>query len=237
MAKYDGGAYAAEVVDGDVHSLNQAAAGLPTRDTAKTFIYAFLYGAGGFLLGEIVGVTPEEIDHFRKHAKKGMINKARRELKYLGIAATTENICIALKGYQIKDSFLAKTPALAKLQEDVKKKVKSEGALKAVDGGRLSVRSQHSALNTLLQSAGSIAVKLATVYLYEDLSTRGWKWGVDWAQIAHIHDELQLSVRPDYAEEAGKAAVAAIERAGRDLGFRCPLTGEYNIGNSWAETH
>lgn len=38
MASYDGGAYAKELLSGDIHSLNQKAAGLPTRDNAKTFI-------------------------------------------------------------------------------------------------------------------------------------------------------------------------------------------------------
>lgn len=39
----------------DVHSVNQAAAGLGTRDQAKTFIYAFLYGAGAEKIGKVVG--------------------------------------------------------------------------------------------------------------------------------------------------------------------------------------
>ena len=38
MAKYDDGAYAKEILEGDIHSANQEAAGLPTRNTAKTFI-------------------------------------------------------------------------------------------------------------------------------------------------------------------------------------------------------
>lgn len=42
LAPYDNGAYAHEVVNGDIHTTNQKAAGLPTRDSAKTFIYAFL---------------------------------------------------------------------------------------------------------------------------------------------------------------------------------------------------
>ena len=42
MAPYDGGRYAETVVNGDIHTLNQEAAGLPTRDNAKTFIYGFL---------------------------------------------------------------------------------------------------------------------------------------------------------------------------------------------------
>lgn len=44
----------------DVHSRNQAAAGLPTRDQAKTFIYALLYGAGPSKIGAIVGGGPNE---------------------------------------------------------------------------------------------------------------------------------------------------------------------------------
>ena len=47
--------YAEEVVNGDVHTRNQQMAGLPTRDAAKTFIYALLYGAGDELIGKTVG--------------------------------------------------------------------------------------------------------------------------------------------------------------------------------------
>ncbi|UZV42291.1 DNA polymerase I [Pseudomonas phage Ka1] len=49
--------YTREVVDGDVHTANQVAAGLPTRDDAKTFIYAFIYGAGDAKIGQIIGGT------------------------------------------------------------------------------------------------------------------------------------------------------------------------------------
>ena len=37
--------------------MNQTAAGLPSRDQAKTFIYAFLYGAGDQKIGDIVQGT------------------------------------------------------------------------------------------------------------------------------------------------------------------------------------
>ena len=49
--------YTAEVEGGDVHTKNQKAAGLPDRDTAKTFIYAFLYGAGAEKIGKIAGTN------------------------------------------------------------------------------------------------------------------------------------------------------------------------------------
>tara|TARA_R110000803_G_scaffold57462_3_gene115389 strand:- start:534 stop:1109 length:576 start_codon:yes stop_codon:yes gene_type:complete len=44
-----------EVVGGDIHTANQKAAGLETRDQAKTFIYALIYGAGADKIGSIVG--------------------------------------------------------------------------------------------------------------------------------------------------------------------------------------
>jgi len=47
--------YTNEILSGDIHTANQKAAGLKTRDQAKTFIYAFLYGAGAGKIGEIVG--------------------------------------------------------------------------------------------------------------------------------------------------------------------------------------
>jgi len=56
LAHYlDDRGYINEVVNGDIHTANQRAAGLKTRDQAKTFIYAFLYGAGPVKLGQIVG--------------------------------------------------------------------------------------------------------------------------------------------------------------------------------------
>ena len=44
-----------EVIEGDIHTANQKMAGLGNRDQAKTFIYAFLYGAGAAKIGKIVG--------------------------------------------------------------------------------------------------------------------------------------------------------------------------------------
>lgn len=45
------------VLHGDIHTHNQLKAGLPKRDMAKTFIYAFLYGSGIANLAAVCGVT------------------------------------------------------------------------------------------------------------------------------------------------------------------------------------
>lgn len=208
----DGGAYAKAVASGrkedgtDIHSVNTKAAGLPTRNAGKRFIYMFLYGGGDQLAGEIVApdAKPEE----------------QKRL-----------------GRSIKRKFLKNTPGLAGLIKAVKKAANEKGWIKGIDGRRVSIRSSHAALNSLLQNAGAVAMKLAPVLLYERLIDEGYVWGRDFAQVAHVHDEMQISVRPDIADYVGEVACWSIEEAGKQLGFRCPLAGEADTGSSWKETH
>ena len=54
LSQWDEGSYAKTIVDGDIHTANQEAAGLSTRDESKKFIYMWLYGAGDRAIGEIV---------------------------------------------------------------------------------------------------------------------------------------------------------------------------------------
>ena len=53
----DGGKFAKELLEGDIHTANMAAFGVADRDQAKRLAYATLYGAGVSKLGEIVGGT------------------------------------------------------------------------------------------------------------------------------------------------------------------------------------
>jgi DNA polymerase I len=66
--------YTHQVVSGDIHTTNQKAAGLETRNQAKTFIYAFLYGAGSAKIGSISGGGAKEgqhlIDRFLRNTPK-----------------------------------------------------------------------------------------------------------------------------------------------------------------------
>jgi DNA polymerase I len=194
MAKWDNGAYATELLEGDIHTANQTAAGLPTRDNAKTFIYAFLYGAGDAKIGSIIGKGQDA-------------------------------------GRQLRENFLKKTPALKYLKEAVEK-ASSRGWLVGLDGRHLPIRSQHAALNTLLQSAGALVMKKAACFLWE-----GYRGVFPWKFVANIHDEWQIEVSEDNAPLIGSASVQAIKGSGEYFNFRCPLDGEFRIGNNWAETH
>ena len=200
MARYDGGAYMKEILEGDIHTANQKAAGLPTRDNAKTFIYAFLYGAGDEKIGSIVGGTRQD-------------------------------------GKKLKNRFLKRTPAIAKLKAQVEHVAKTRKYLIGLDGRKLRVRAVYASLNLLLQSAGAILMKQALVILDDKLQKEGLTPGIDYEFVANIHDEWQIECDQKYAEFIGKTAVEAIAEAGVFFNFRCPLDGEYKIGKTWAETH
>jgi DNA polymerase I-like protein with 3'-5' exonuclease and polymerase domains len=189
-------AYTNEVIDGDIHTANQIAAGLENRNQAKTFIYAFLYGAGATKIGKITGGG-------------------------------------ATEGQRLIDRFLSNTPKLKELREKVSAIYQKSGTLPSLDGRRLQVRSEHSALNTLLQGAGAVVMKQALVLLDEKLKSAK----IDYKFVANVHDEWQIEVEESKAEEAGKLGVESIAEAGQVLNMRCPLTGEYNVGNNWKETH
>ena len=188
-------AYTNEILTGDIHTANQLAAGLETRSQAKTFIYAFLYGAGDAKIGSVVGGTARD-------------------------------------GKQLKEKFLRNTPALRTLRERVTMAA-GRGYVLGLDGRRVAVRSEHAALNTLLQSAGAIVMKKA-LCLLDEYATQ---YKIDYNFIGNIHDEIQTEVRSNESEFFGRLATGCVEAAGVYYKLNCPLAGEYQVGNTWADTH
>lgn len=178
LSPYDNGAYVKEILNGDIHTHNQKMAGLPTRDNAKTFIYGFLYGAGDAKIGEIVGGSSAD-------------------------------------GKRLKEKFFQSLPAIKQLQQDIERTLitSSEwvGGVNKVtwrkrthpDNSNLSithsilgldcrvvyVRSPHSALNTLLQSAGALICKKWVCLVEENMRKAGYKhsWDGDFAMMAWVH--------------------------------------------------
>jgi DNA polymerase I-like protein with 3'-5' exonuclease and polymerase domains len=187
--------YTNEILTGDIHTANQLASGLETRDQAKTFIYAFLYGAGDSKIGSIVGGSAKD-------------------------------------GKRLKEKFLGNTPSLGRLRERVAV-ASGRGYVLGLDGRRVYVRSQHAALNTLLQSAGAIVMKKA-LCLLDEYAT---KWNINYNFIGNIHDEIQTEVREEKAQVFGGLATSCVEAAGIYYKLNCPLAGEFKVGDSWADTH
>jgi DNA polymerase-1 len=138
----------------------------------------------------------------------------------------------AAKGKAMRSSYENNWPAYRDLIRRTKNIAKC-GTVPGLDERRLHVRSEHAALNTLLQSAGAIVMKKALVIAEQKLNDYGYPYKF----VANVHDEMQLEVPEEYADRVGACVRNAIRQAGRDLGLRCPLDGEYMVGDSWAETH
>jgi DNA polymerase I-like protein with 3'-5' exonuclease and polymerase domains len=136
------------------------------------------------------------------------------------------------KGKKLIDSFINNTPGLSSLKKKISR-LMAKGHLPALDGRRVWVRSEHAALNTLLQSAGAI---IAKQWLIESTKLLQEK-EIDAKLLAFVHDETQWEVREDQAEEAARLIEQAATKAGEALKFRCPVDAEGKIGNNWRECH
>jgi DNA polymerase I-like protein with 3'-5' exonuclease and polymerase domains len=55
--------------------------------------------------------------------------------------------------------------------------------------------------------------------------------------VANVHDEWQIEVDEWFADTVGRLGVQSIKEAGEFFAMKCPLTGEFKVGNNLAETH
>lgn len=228
LARFDKGAFIKTILEGrkedgtDLHSRNRDAVGLRSRDNAKTIYYAWMYGAGDPKLGSTVyDDWPDD-------------KKARFNAKFKGEARIKR---LALIGRKARGKLVAGITGMEALIKAVKDKAKSPGYVRGLDGRRIVIRSQHAALNTLLQGAGAIIMKKALVMCDDALQGAGLVPGVDYEFVGNIHDELQIECEERHADYIGQAAAESIENAGKHFGFRCPLAGNYDVGDNWSETH
>lgn len=227
LYQWDKGAYAEVVSSGDIHTVNQKAAGLATRDEAKTFIYRMLYGGGPFAVGD--SALPPESEWaslIRKYPKL-----ATRFRKQWGKKSTQEvkdrYLATCINGVLLKQRFLENIVGYREL-EDAVKAAAERGYLIGLDGRRLRVRYAHAALNTLLQGALGVTMKVAT----NNACERAVHFG---EMVLHVHDEFQFDCWDH--ERAVIELPQAISEAGVALKLRCRLQGKATSGADWSETH
>ena len=208
MATFDGGRFAKEVVDGDIHETMRIASGLNSRNHQKTFTYAMLYGAGATKLGTTVAADLRDagLPVNQSDSKLGKQTHARlvKSLKGLG--------------------------PLLKAAKDAH----SRGFIRLLDGRYVQSASDHSALNTLLQGDGSVVMKQAQ-FILDGWLRQGdlnYSWNLT------IHDEFQIETDTlKGANAIGVLAAESIRLAGRQLNMKVALDAEYKVGRNWEETH
>lgn len=199
--------YTHEILHGDIHTANQKAAGLPTRDNAKTFIYGFLYGAGDEKVGSITG--------------KGSAEGKRIKAKFLKSLPKLAKLTKGVKQRIAERGYLKGIDGrILKVREQYKGLnvlLQSAGAIV-----------MKKALCILYDDCVSKGWIKDNWYLSDDNLIYF---------ILNIHDEYQAEVDPEIVDEYKKLAVEAIRKAGEFFNMRCPLTGEAKEGENWYQTH
>ena len=199
-----------ELLKGDIHWFNAQSFGLVDKGTVKD-------------------------DNNPEHKKARNVTKTLTYGVLYGAGAAKAGSIVggnSSRGKKLIDSFINNTPGLSALKKKISR-LMAKGHLPALDGRRVWVRSEHAALNTLLQSAGAIIAKQWLIEATKLLQEKG----IDAKLLAFVHDETQWEVREDQAEEAARLIEQAATKAGEALGFRCPVDAEGKIGNNWRECH
>lgn len=232
-AKYDGGEYGRELLEGDIHSAN-----------AWVFYKDELQSCG--LVQDKSNKEDKRFKPFRSKSKNGAYclaygGSAKKLAETLGVANK--------RGEDAYNAYWKANWALARFKDAVSKYWKEKGEKKyvvAIDGRTLCSRSEHSLVNLLFQSCGAIAMDLALCLFDKHLGknsldekglpTYHYK-GYKVRRVGYFHDELQVECSPEIADEIGTLIVSCIKQAGEMLKLRVPLDGEYKIADNWAGTH
>lgn len=183
------------------------------REGTKTILYAMIYGAGDWKIGESVRDIIRELKVRVSLPPSAELGKLTR---------------MALSRSMVGFDKLA---ALAQ------HKTASPGYFVGLDGRHVPSTSKHSALNTLLQGDGAVVMKKALSLFGDHMEASGLPHGGSWGFCANVHDEVQIECVPELAEGIGGDFEKAITQAGVELKVRCPLAGSSAVGNNWAETH
>lgn len=220
LAPYDDGEFLAEVLTPglDPHKRNVIAFGLAEE-----------------------GCSADELDANKPPAKKcfySMIYGAGdEELGTSVLPPGTTTAALKARGRDLKATFYARRPAFKLLVTAIEDEARG-GFLIGLDGSRLPARKRHALLNLRLQSDGAILATKWMLLVDERLRDRGLTWGVDYTQLAYVHDELQFGSRLDeHAFLIGEVAVEAAPAAGEFYGYGAPISAEAKVGHCWRDTH
>lgn len=251
LAKFDGGEYAKTVISGDPHWLHACVMGLAEgerdkhnklhtivrEDGSKRFIYAYVYGCGDEKAGSII--YEALLNALRNAGDEGRVVYE----KFFGDAHKhPSNAKIKAVGKQVRNAFLTRINGFGKLQKQIAEQVAKRGRVPGLDGRRIPTRSDHSALNFLIQSAGAIVCKRWLADAFEECCRRfGYNeddpWSGKFVFCLWVHDEIQVCCHKDVAQEIGEILVSCARKAGEPYGFRVPLDSEATTGRSWKDTH
>ncbi len=248
--------YTEVVLNGDIHTHNQELAGLPIRDMAKTFIYAFLYGSGIKNLAKVCGLSVEEMEKRVARFKKELPSLANL-IKACERAGEKYGYIQGIDGRwgRIRKSggkILIHTVLNVLLQMTgslcmkyglcfAENKMIKEGVALDEFGFPMFIANVHDEVQM------EVNEDEVEYYVYQ-INEKDWKA----EEKAQYFDEKKrmwsapkvlegkgtgsLTIQRCY-HRAGEILAETMEETGRFLRLRIPLAGEYMIGDSWHDTH
>jgi DNA polymerase I-like protein with 3'-5' exonuclease and polymerase domains len=198
------------LLNGDIHIHHQHMAGLETKDQAKRFGYAWLYGAGDLMLGSIV--LPD--GSYEEKRKVG----AARKRQFLTANPKLSGLIKSVKKASRRGYLVG---------IDGRKLM-----MRTNERGQVA---ENKALNTLLQSAGAQVMTYARVWLYDKVRELGWD--KECLKVLDYHDEETYECISSRAEDLKELMVSSVVEAGKFYNFNIPLDAEAKVGRTWAEVH
>lgn len=247
----DNGKYAVVVLEGDPHWLHAQVIGLAEgerdkdnklhviirEDGSKRFIYAYIYGCWDDKAGEIIYTALVNARRQCGEAGEALYRS------FFGDSAFPSEKKMRKVGKDVRDAFLTRLEGFEKLKERLAHNIEvGEGWIRALDGRLIPIRSEHSALNFLIQSAGAIICKRWVVEAFDECCRQlkydfDNPWNGDFVFCLWVHDEIQVWVREGKEQIVADILKATAKKAGEPYKFRVRLDGEATIGNNWRDTH
>lgn len=134
-----------------------------------------------------------------------------------------------------RNRFEQNIDGLAPLKRRMIPYIAEQGYFTGYDGRQVKVPNEHKTLAGMLQSGESILMKHTLINFHKKARAEG----INFKMVGFIHDEMQVEVigTRDEAEHLGKIVASTMLETGENLGFMIPTPGDYQIGQTWLDTH
>jgi DNA polymerase I-like protein with 3'-5' exonuclease and polymerase domains len=245
LAAHDGGAYARTFADGiDQHWQTAIALDLipegtvrdkdskvhtAIREGAKTFRFAFLFGAGALGAGQSIARIGRTVTRIAP-------DNALGAQFWTGNKHPSEAV-LQRTGRRVLERFIAATPGLLALRASLSAEHQRHGWVEGLDGRRIPTAADYKALNRIVTAAEAVICKRWLIDVHAELCSQ-FRYGPDGdAYLAlWVHDEIVICCRPAIAERVGEILIHHARKAGEPYDFRVPLDAVCSSGRDWAGT-
>ncbi|AHN84685.1 DNA polymerase (endogenous virus) [Gutovirus Vc1] len=248
--------YTEVVLNGDIHTHNQELAGLPIRDMAKTFIYAFLYGSGIKNLAKVCGLSEEEMEarvaRFKAELPSlaNLINACERAGEKYGYLQAIDGRWGRIRKsggkilvHTVLNVLLQMTGSLCMKYGlcFAENKMLKEGVALDESGYPMFLANVHDEVQMEVNE-DEVEEKLYEIeescWKAEEKAQHFDDAGRMWSapRVVRGKGTGVLTIRR-YYHRAGEILAETMKETGEFLRMRIPLAGEYMIGDSWHDTH